>query len=34
MIGFAIINKSIMANKLPSINLEEFLGRFKSPLTR
>ena len=26
-------NKSIMANKLLSINLEQFLRRIKSPLT-
>ena len=31
---FASCNKSIMANKLLSINLERFLRRIKSPLTR
>ena len=33
-INFAPCNKSIMANKLPSTNLERFLRRIKSPLTR
>ena len=33
-IDFATCNKSIMANKLPSNNLERFLRRIKSPLTR
>ena len=32
-LGFAPCNKSILANKLLSINLERFLTRFKSPLT-
>ena len=31
---FAACNKSIMANKLLSTNLERFLRRIKSPLTR
>ena len=34
MIDSAPSNKSIMANKLPRTNLERFLGRNKSPLTR
>ena len=34
MIDFAPSNKSNMANKLPSTNLERFLRRTKSPLTR
>ena len=33
-IDFAHCNKSIMANKLLSTNLEQFLRRIKSPLTR
>ena len=33
-INLAPSNKSVMANKLPSINLEQFLRRIKSPLTR
>ena len=33
-IDFAPCNKSIMANKLLSTNLERFLSRIKSPLTR
>ena len=33
-IDFVPCNKSIMANKLPSTNLERFLRRIKSPLTR
>ena len=33
-IDFAPCNKSIMANKLPSTNMERFLRRIKSPLTR
>ena len=34
-IDLAPSNKSIMANKLlPTTNLERFLRRFKSPLTR
>ena len=33
-IGFAPCNKSIMANKLLPTNLERFLRRIKSPLTR
>ena len=32
--NFAPCNKSILANKLLSINLERFLRRIKSPLTR
>ena len=32
--NFAPSIKSIMANKLPSNNLERFLKRIKSPLTR
>ena len=31
---FVPCNKSIMANKLRSTNLERFIGRIKSPLTR
>ena len=31
---FAPCNKSIMANKLPLTNLEQFLRRINSPLTR
>ena len=31
---FVPCNKSIIANKLPSTNLERFLRRIKSPLTR
>ena len=31
---FVHCNKSIMANKLLSANLEQFLRRIKSPLTR
>ena len=34
VIIFASSNTSIMANKLPSTNLEQFLRRIKSPLTR
>ena len=33
-IDFAPCNKSIMANKLLSTNLERFLRRIKFPLTR
>ena len=33
-IDFAPCNKSIMANKLLLTNLERFLRRIKSPLTR
>ena len=33
-INFASCNKSIMANKLLSSNLERFLRRIKSPLAR
>ena len=33
-IDFAHCNKSIMANKLLSTNLERFLRRIKCPLTR
>ena len=33
-IKFAPCNKSIMANKLLSINLERFLREINSPLTR
>ena len=33
-IDFAPCNKSIMANKLLSTNLEQFLRRVNSPLTR
>ena len=33
-IDFAPCNKSIMANKLLSTNLERLLRRIKSPLTR
>ena len=33
-IDFAPCNKSIMANKLRLTNLERFLRRIKSPLTR
>ena len=33
-IDFAPSNKSIMANKLHSTNLERFIIRIKSPLTR
>ena len=33
-IDFASCNKSIMSNKLLSTNLERFLRRIKSPLTR
>ena len=33
-IDFVPCNKSIMANKLRSTNLERFLRRIKSPLTR
>ena len=33
-IDLAPCNKSIMANKLLSTNLERFLRRIKSPLTR
>ena len=32
--SFCFCNKSIMANKRLSINLERFLRRIKSPLTR
>ena len=32
--GFAPFNKSIMANMLLSTNLERFLRRINSPLTR
>ena len=31
--NFAFSNISIMVNNLPSTNLEQFLGRIKSPLT-
>ena len=34
MINFAASYKSIMAHKLRSTNLERFLIRIKSPLTR
>ena len=34
VINFASSNKSVMANKLPSINLEGVLRRIKSTLTR
>ena len=34
VIDFAPINKSIMANKLLLTNLERFLRRINSPLTR
>ena len=33
-IDFVPCNKSIMANKLISTNLERFIRRIKSPLTR
>ena len=33
-INFVPCNKSIMANKLRSTNLERFIRRIKSPLTR
>ena len=33
-IGFAPCNKSIMTNRLLPTNLERFLRRIKSPLTR
>ena len=33
-IDFVPYNKSIMANKLRSTNLEQFIRRTKSPLTR
>ena len=33
-VDFVPCNKSIMANKLRSTNLERFLRRIKSPLTR
>ena len=33
-IDFIPCNKSIMANKLRSTNLERFVRRIKSPLTR
>ena len=33
-IDFAPCNKSFMANKLLSTNLEQFLRRINSPLTR
>ena len=33
-IDFAACNKSIIANKLLSANLERFLRRINSPLTR
>ena len=33
-VDFATCNKSIMANKLLPTNLERFLRRIKSPLTR
>ena len=33
-IDFALCNKSIMANKLVSTNLEQFIRRIKSPLKR
>ena len=33
-IDFVPCNKSIMANKLPSTNLERFIRRIKFPLTR
>ena len=34
MRDFVPFNKSIMANKLRSTNLERFIRRIKSPLTR
>ena len=34
VINFAPNNKLIMTNKLPSTNLERFLRRIKSPLSR
>ena len=34
LINFAAINKSILANKLPSTNMMRFLRRIKSLLTR
>ena len=34
MSDFDPFNKSIMANKLRSTNLEQFIRRIKSPLTR
>ena len=34
VINFAASNKSILANKFLSTNLERFLKRIKSPLTR
>ena len=34
VINIASSNESIMANKLPSNNLERFLRRVNSPLTR
>ena len=33
-IDFVPLNKSIMANNLRSTNLERFIRRIKSPLTR
>ena len=33
-VDFVPCNKSIMANKLRSTNLERFMSRIKSPLTR
>ena len=33
VINFAPINNSIMANKLPSTKMEQFLRRIKSSLT-
>ena len=33
VINFASSNKSFMATKLPSTNVERFLRRIKSPLT-
>ena len=33
-IKYKVINNHFMANKLPSTNLERFLRRSKSPLTR
>ena len=34
VINFAPDNKSIVANKVPSTNLEKFLIRIESPLNR
>ena len=34
VIALAPSNKQVVANKLPSTNLERFLRRIKSPLTR